>query len=113
MVFNMGWRCVVCGVVCSTSSGFSSGLFFSVGVLGLRFPLCVGVCVCVYMCLCVCACACVCAWLGAFGISTGKKKHILTNVKECREGKTMWRVSLFIRWWVISTYIGSGYPFVL
>jgi len=60
--------CVVCGLVCSTSSGFSSVLF-SVGVFGLRFPLCV--CVCMY----VRACVCVCAWLGAFGISTGEKKH--------------------------------------
>jgi len=46
MVFNMGWGCVVCGLACSTSSGFSSGLF-SVGVFGLRFPFCVCVCVCV------------------------------------------------------------------
>ena len=59
---------MVCGLVCSTSSGFSSVLF-SVGVFGLRFPLCV----CVYVCACVCVC--VCAWLGAFGISTGEKKH--------------------------------------
>jgi len=34
------------------------GLLFSVGVFGLRFPLCVYVC----------------AWLGAFGISTGERK---------------------------------------
>ena len=39
------------------------------GLFGLRFPLCV----------------CVCVWLGAFGVSTGEKKNILTNVKECRE----------------------------
>ena len=37
-------------------------------------------------------CVCVRAWLGAFGISTGEK-NILTNVKECREGKPIWRVS--------------------
>jgi len=35
-----GGGCVICGLVCSTSSEFSSGLF-SVGVFGLRFPLCV------------------------------------------------------------------------
>ena len=40
----VGWGCVVCGLVCSTSSGFSSGLLFSVGVFGLRFPFCVCVC---------------------------------------------------------------------
>ena len=44
---QLGWGCVDCGLVCSTSSGFSSGLLFSVGVLGLRFPLCVCVCACV------------------------------------------------------------------
>jgi len=44
LVFNMGCGCVFCGLVCSTSSGFSSGLFFSVGVFGLRFPSCVCVC---------------------------------------------------------------------
>ena len=31
---------MVCGLVCSTTSGFSSGLLSSVGVFGLRFPLC-------------------------------------------------------------------------
>jgi len=45
---QLGWGCVVSGLVCSTSSGFSSGLLFSVGFFfGLRFPLCVCVCVCV------------------------------------------------------------------
>ena len=29
---QLGWRCMVCGLVCSVSSGFSSGLLFSVGV---------------------------------------------------------------------------------
>jgi len=36
------------------------------------------VCVCVGVCVCVCGvcvCVCVCAWLGAFGDSTGEKKH--------------------------------------
>ena len=37
---------MLCGLVCSGSSGFFSGLF-STGVFGLRFPLCVCVCVCV------------------------------------------------------------------
>ena len=73
---QLGWGCVVSVLVCSTPSGFSSGLLFSVGAFGLRFPLCV----------CVCVCVCVCAWLGAFGVSTGEK-NILTNVKECREGQ--------------------------
>jgi len=39
-------------------------------------------------------CVCVRAWLGAFGVSTGEK-NILTNVKVCRVGKLIWRVSLF------------------
>ena len=62
------------------------GLLFSVGVFGLRFPLCVCVCVCVcvlvvcvcvcaYVCVCVCVCARARAWLGAFGVSTGEKKY--------------------------------------
>jgi len=38
---------VVCGLVCSMSSGFSKGLLFSARVFGLRFPFCVCVCVCV------------------------------------------------------------------
>ena len=29
---QLGWGCVVCGLVCLTSSAFSSGLLFSVGV---------------------------------------------------------------------------------
>jgi len=29
---ELGWGYVVCGLVCLTSSGFSSGLLFSVGV---------------------------------------------------------------------------------
>ena len=29
---QLGWGCVVSGLVCLTSSGFSSVLFFSVGV---------------------------------------------------------------------------------
>ena len=48
---------MVCGLVCSTSSGFSSGfLLLSMGGFWPQVPLCV----------------CVCAWLGAFGISTGE-----------------------------------------
>jgi hypothetical protein len=38
---QLGWGCVVCGLVCLTSSGLSSGLLFSVGVFGHGFPLCV------------------------------------------------------------------------
>jgi len=30
---QLGWGCVVSGLVCLTSSGFSSVLFFSVGVI--------------------------------------------------------------------------------
>jgi len=44
---QLGWGCVVRGLVCLTSSGFSSVLFASVGFFGLRYPLCVCVCVCV------------------------------------------------------------------
>jgi len=46
---QLGWGCVVCGLVCSASSGFSSGLLFTVGVYlasGFR-SVCVCVCVCV------------------------------------------------------------------
>ena len=79
---QLGWGCEVCGLVCSTSFGFSSGLLFSVGgFLASDFH-------------CVCVCVCMCAWLGTFGISTGEK-NILTNGKECRESKLIWRVSLF------------------
>ena len=44
----------------------------------------------------LCEYVCVCAYLGTFGVSTGEeKKNILTNEKECREGKLIWHVSLF------------------
>jgi len=43
----LGWGCVVCGLVCSTSSGFSSGLLFSVWVFLASGIHCVCVCVCV------------------------------------------------------------------
>ena len=56
--------------------------------------VCVGVCVCgVCVCVCVCVCVFLRAQLGAFGLSTGEK-IMLTNEKECREGKLIWRVSL-------------------
>ena len=48
-----------------------------------------------FHCVCVCAraraCVCVCvrAWLGE------DRKNILTNVKECKEGKLIWCVALF------------------
>jgi len=86
---QLGWGCVVCGLVCLTSSGFSSGLLFSVGVFWPQVSI-----VCVSVCVCVCVCARARAWLGAFGVSTGEK-NILTNVKVCRVGKLIWRVSLF------------------
>ena len=60
---HLGWGCVVSGLVCLTSSGFSSGLLFTVGgFLASGFH-------------CVCVCVCARAWLGAFGVSTGEKKH--------------------------------------
>ena len=66
---QLGWGYVVCGLVCLTSSGFSSGGLFSVGAFWPQVSI-----------------VCVCAWLGAFSVSTGEK-NILTNVKECREGQ--------------------------
>ena len=62
---QLDWGCVVSGVVCLTSSGFSSGLLFSVGVFWPQVSI-----------LCVCVCVCVCALLGAFGVSTGDTKKI-------------------------------------
>jgi len=47
---QLGWGCVVCGLVCLTSSGFSSGWLFSVGVFWPRVSI---VCVCVCVCVCV------------------------------------------------------------
>jgi hypothetical protein len=101
---QLGWGCVVCGLVCSTSSGFSSGLLFSVGVFGLRWACvcvcaCVGVCVrvpararahvCARACACVRACVRVCVRARAWRILVylQERKNILTNVKECREVK--------------------------
>ena len=43
---QLGWGCVVSGLVYLTSSGFSSGLFFSVGVFWAQVSI-VCVCVCV------------------------------------------------------------------
>jgi len=44
-------------------------------------------------------CVCVCVSARARGLAhlvyLKERKHILTNVKECREGKLIWRVSLF------------------
>jgi len=77
MVFNWvggAW------LVCLMSSGFSSVLFFSVGgFFGLRYPLCV----------------CVRARSLAHLVYLQERKNILTNEKECREGKLIWCVSLF------------------
>ena len=56
---QLGWECVVCGLVCSKSSGFSSGLLFSVGVFWPQVSI-----------------VCARAWLGAFGVSIGEKKYI-------------------------------------
>jgi len=43
---QLGWGCVVSGLVCLTSSGFSSALFFSVGVFFVSGIHCVCVCMC-------------------------------------------------------------------
>jgi len=59
---QLGWGCVVSGLVCTTSSGFSSVLLFSVGGF---FFLASG-----FHCLCVCA------WLGAFGVSTAISRNL-------------------------------------
>ena len=65
-------------------------VLFRVVVLGRVFWLQVSI-----VCVCVCVSGVrVRAWLGAFGVSSGDK-NILTNVKECREGKLIWRVALF------------------
>ena len=58
------------------------------------------------MCACVCACVCGLAHL----VCLQERKNILTNVKECGEGKLIWRVFV-LRQWVIGTYSGSGYPY--
>jgi len=50
---ELGWGCVVNGLVCLTSSGFSSGLLFSVGVFWSQISI-VFVCVCLRVCVCVC-----------------------------------------------------------
>jgi len=44
---------------------------------------------------CVCVCVCVCARVLAHLVYLQERKNILTNVKECREGKLIWHVSLF------------------
>jgi len=74
---------VVSGLACLTYSGFSSGLLFSVGVfLASSFH-----------CVCVCVCICVCMAGLAHLVYLQERKNILTNVKECREDKLIWRVS--------------------
>jgi len=70
----LGWGCVVSGLVCLTSSG----LLFSVGVFWPRVSI-------VYMCV----------RSLAHLVYLQERKNILTNVKKCREGKLIWRVSLF------------------
>ena len=73
---GLGWGCVVSGLVCLTSSGFSSGLG-SVGVFLASFPLCV--CVCVYVwCVCVCVCVCARARCLAHLVYLQERKNILT-----------------------------------
>jgi len=67
------------GLVCLTSSCFSSGLLFSVGVFASGFCY-----------------VCVCAWLGAFSFLWEREKKCVTNVKDVQVGKPVWRVPLFI-----------------
>ena len=55
------------------------------------------VCVCVFVCVCVCVCVCARALDLAHLVFLQERKNNLTNVKECREDKPIWRVSLFIR----------------
>ena len=83
VVFSMGWGCVVCGLVCSTSSGFSSSCCSRWGFLASGVH-------------CVCVCVCVRARSLVHLVFLQEEKNILTNVKECREVKSIWRVSLFI-----------------
>jgi len=49
----------------------------------------------------VCVCVCVCVRARARGLAhlvfLQERKDILINVKECTEGKPIWRLSLFIR----------------
>ena len=64
---QLGWGCVVCGLVCLTSSGFSSGLLFSVRVFWPQVSI-------------VCVCVCVCARAHARGLAhllylQERKKH--------------------------------------
>jgi len=40
-------------------------------------------------------CVCVCARGLTYLVYLQEKTNILTNVKDCREGKLIWRVSLF------------------
>ena len=75
---QLGWGCVVSGLVCLTSSGFSS-VFFSVGFFWPQVSI-------------VCVCARV-AW--RIWCIYRREKNILTNEKECREGKLIRCVSLF------------------
>jgi len=48
---------------------------------------------------CVCVCVCVCVRVYVRGlvhlVYLQEKKNSLTDVKECREGELIWRVSLF------------------
>jgi len=43
----------------------------------------------------VCVCVCVCARSLTRLVYLQERKNILTNEKECREDKLIWRVSLF------------------
>jgi len=45
---KLGWGCMVCGLVCLTSCGFSSGLLSSEGFLWPQVSI---------VCVCVCVCA--------------------------------------------------------
>jgi len=75
---QLGWGCVVCGLVCLTSSGFSSGLLFSVGVFWPQISI-----------VCVCVCVCVRAWLGAFGVYMILFEQNCNNLKMTAIGRNM------------------------
>jgi hypothetical protein len=92
--------CVVCGIVCSAwfvgqyvLRGLWDSMFdvfwvlfglFSVGVFWPQVSI-----------VCVCVCVCPRARGLAHLVFLQERTNILTNVKECREGKLIWRVSLF------------------
>jgi len=66
---QLGWGCVVSGFVGLTSSGFSSGLLFSVGFFWPQVSI---------VCVCVCVCVCMCVHGLAHLVYLQERKNILT-----------------------------------